>query len=341
MGAMSATMMDEVGGDSWPSGTPLLETSGLKKYFSVKASGALFKRAPLRAVDDVDIRIMPGESVGLVGESGCGKTILGQLILGLERPTGGTVVYGGQDIAKFDAKRLRELRKDISIVFQDPYASLNPNKTVGEILAVPLRVHGMRNKIERDRKILQLIESVEMSESDLDKYPHEFSGGQRQRICIARALALNPRLVICDECTSALDVSVKAQILNLLVRMQREYNLTYLFISHDLNVVEYISDRIVVMYLGSIIEIMNVEQLDGVKNHPYTKALLHANPVADPTARGRDKIVLGGEVPSPLDPPTGCRFWPRCAMKMDRCDKDAPQLAKVDSGHHIRCFLFE
>jgi oligopeptide/dipeptide ABC transporter ATP-binding protein len=338
---MLDTLIDEIGAGPQSSEAPLLETVGLRKYFSVKTSGALFKKTPLRAVDSVDIRIMSGESVGLVGESGCGKTILGQLILGLERPTGGTVVYGGQDIAKFDARKLQELRKNISIIFQDPYASLNPNKTVGEILAVPLRVHGMRKKVDRDRKILQLIESVEMSESDLDKYPHEFSGGQRQRICIARALALNPKLVICDECTSALDVSVKAQILNLLLRMQREYNLTYLFISHDLNVVEYISDRIVVMYLGIIFEIMNVGQLDGTKNHPYTNALLHANPEADPTARDREKIVLGGEVPSPLNPPQGCRFWPRCAMKMDHCDRDVPRLVEVEPGHHIRCFLFE
>ena len=228
----------------------------------------------------------------------------------------------------------------MSVVFQDPYASLNGGKTVEDILAVPLRVHGMGKKADRDRRVLQLIDDVELSASDLRKYPHEFSGGQRQRICIARALAMNPKLVVCDEITSALDVSVKAQILNLLLRLQHAYHLTYLFISHDLNVVEYISDRIMVMYLGNIVEIMDVEQLAGDRKHPYTSALLSANPEADPRLRNRERVILGGEVPSPLNPPEGCKFWPRCNRRMDVCDKSRPDLFEVEPGHLIRCFLY-
>ena len=205
---------------------------------------------------------------------------------------------------------------------------------------VPLRVHGIRKKGDRESRILQLVEDVELSSTDLDKYPHEFSGGQRQRICIARALAMNPKLMICDEITSALDVSVKSQILNLLLRLQTSHNLTYLFISHDLNVVEYISDRIMVMYLGSIVEIMDVEQLAGDKKHPYTSALLDANPVADPKQRNRRKLILGGEVPSPLNPPQGCAFWPRCNRRMERCSESVPDLLEIEPGHKIRCFLY-
>jgi len=320
---------------------PLLATHELRKHFPVKAGGFFTRYGLLKAVDGVELEIHRGETVGLVGESGCGKTVLGQLVLGLERPTNGTVSYDGLDISRLRGPRMKRLRREVSIVFQDPYASLNGNKTVEDILAVPLRVHGTRRKADRDRRILQLIGDVELSPSDLRKYPHEFSGGQRQRICIARALAMNPKLVICDEITSALDVSVKAQILNLLLRLQKAYHLTYLFISHDLNVVEYISDRIMVMYLGNIVEIMDVEQLAGERKHPYTTALLSANPEADPRTRDRPKVILGGEVPSPLHPPAGCRFWPRCNRRMDVCDKSHPDLFEVEPGHRIRCFLYD
>jgi oligopeptide/dipeptide ABC transporter ATP-binding protein len=319
---------------------PILATSNLRKYFPVKLGGMFAKHGLLKAVEDVDLEVHRGETVGLVGESGCGKTVLGQLILYLEKPTNGSVLHDGLDISQMRRKQIKKLRKDVSIVFQDPYASLNGTKTVREILTVPFRVHGIRRKADRDSRILQLIEDVELSASDLDKYPHEFSGGQRQRICIARALAMNPKLVICDEITSALDVSVKSQILNLLLRLQKMNSLTYLFISHDLNVVEYISDRIMVMYLGSIVEIMDVEQLAGDKKHPYTSALLDANPVADPGLRNRKKLILGGEVPSPLNPPPGCKFWPRCNRRMERCDKSVPDLVEVEPGHKIRCFLY-
>lgn len=340
MGAMPSILSEEQGPGTRMPDAPILTTCGLRKYFPVKTGGYFTRYGLLKAVDGVDLEIRRGETVGLVGESGCGKTVLGQLVLGLEKPTGGSVLYEGLDISLLRKKQLIRLRKEVSIVFQDPYASLNGSKTVEEILAVPLRVHGMRKKPERDGRILQLIEDVELSARDLGKYPHEFSGGQRQRICIARALAVNPKLVICDESTSALDVSVKAQILNLLLRLQKTYSLTYLFISHDLNVIEYISDRIMVMYLGNIVEIMDVEQLAGDKKHPYTSALLNANPEANPESRNRKKQILGGEVPSPLNPPPGCKFWPRCNRRMERCDKSTPDLVEVEPGHRIRCFLY-
>jgi oligopeptide/dipeptide ABC transporter ATP-binding protein len=319
---------------------PILVATHLQKYFPVKLGGLFAKHGLLKAVQDVDLEVHRGETVGLVGESGCGKTVLGQLILGLEKPTNGSVFYEGIDISRMRRKQQKKLRKDVSVVFQDPYASLNGTKTVRDVLTVPLRVHGIRKKAARESRILQLIEDVELSATDLDKYPHEFSGGQRQRICIARALAMHPKVVICDEITSALDVSVKSQILNLLLRLQTSHNLTYLFISHDLNVVEYISDRIMVMYLGSIVEIMDVEQLAGDNKHPYTSALLDANPVADPKQRNRRKLILGGEVPSPLNPPQGCKFWPRCNRRMDRCSESVPDLLEVEPGHKTRCFLY-
>jgi oligopeptide/dipeptide ABC transporter ATP-binding protein len=335
LGPMQPVLTGEPG-----AGSPILAARGLQKYFPVKTGGYFTRYGLLKAVDGVELEIRRGETVGLVGESGCGKTVLGQLVLGLERPTTGTVVYDGLDISLLKRRQAKRLRREVSVVFQDPYASLNGAKTVGEILAVPLRVHGMRSRAERDARILELVRDVELSAGDLAKYPHEFSGGQRQRICIARALAMNPKLVVCDEITSALDVSVKAQILNLLLRLQQAYHLTYLFISHDLNVVEYISDRIMVMYLGNIVEIMDVEHLAGERKHPYTSALLSANPEADPRLRNRERVILGGEVPSPLHPPTGCRFWPRCNRRMDVCDTSHPDLFEVEPGHLIRCFLY-
>jgi oligopeptide/dipeptide ABC transporter ATP-binding protein len=320
---------------------PILAARDLRKHFPVRTGGAFSRHGQLKAVDGVELDIRRGETVGLVGESGCGKTVLGQLALGLERPTTGTVAYEGLDVSRLRGREAKKLRREVSVVFQDPYASLNGSKTVEEILTIPLRVHGVRSREQRERRILQLVRDVELSPSDLAKYPHEFSGGQRQRICIARALAMDPKLVVCDEITSALDVSVKAQILNLLLRLQQAYHLTYLFISHDLNVVEYISDRIMVMYLGNIVEIMDVGELAGERKHPYTTALLSANPEADPRVRNRPKVILGGEVPSPLAPPPGCKFWPRCNRRMEQCDKALPDLFEVEPGHRIRCYLYQ
>jgi peptide/nickel transport system ATP-binding protein/oligopeptide transport system ATP-binding protein len=318
----------------------IIRTESLKKYYRVKRGVSTPRGSTVKAVDSVDLEITSGETLGLVGESGCGKSTLGQLVLNLEAPSAGSVFFRDRPITGIRSRRLKIYRREMQIVFQDPVASLNPRKTVESILIDPFRIHGLGTKAERHQWVAALLDSVEMTEEALKRYPHEFSGGQRQRICIARALALNPAFVVCDEVTSALDVSIQAQILNLLMKLQTRFKLTYLFISHNLNVVKHISDRIAVMYLGRIIEIAQVRDLLGKYVHPYTAALLYANPDPDPFA-AKEKIILMGEIPSAIEPPSGCHFHPRCSKRLPVCNKRVPELRECASGHFVRCFLFE
>src|SRR5512139_2482236 len=292
----------------------LVNIKGVRKYYPVEKG--LFAREPdyVKAVDGVDLVIPRGETLGLVGESGCGKSTLGRLILRLEEPTEGQIFFEGEDILRYKAEQLRQLRREMQIIFQDPYSSLNPRKTVGSIIGEPLIIHNIGTKKEQQERVLRLMEVVGLRPEHINRYPHEFSGGQRQRIGIARALALNPKLIIADEPVSALDVSIQAQVLNLLEELQDEFHLTYLFIAHDLSVVEHISDRVAVMHLGRIAELAMSDDLYRNPKHPYTQALLSANPIPDPTLE-RKRILLQGEVPSPINPPSGCNFHTRCPYK--------------------------
>jgi peptide/nickel transport system ATP-binding protein len=324
-----------------PTGEPLVRMVGLTKYFPI-TRGILVQKhiGDVHAVDGVDLEIYPGETVGLVGESGCGKSTLARVVMRLYEPTAGTLTFQGQDITKVKGKDLRVLRRDMQMIFQDPYASLNPRKTIGSIIGDPYRLH---KTVARDKvkgEVQQLMELVGLNPEHYNRYPHEFSGGQRQRIGVARALALRPKLIVCDEPVSALDVSIQAQILNLLEDLQKEFNLTYLFIAHDLSVVQHVSDRVAVMYLGKIVETAKGDALYRDPRHPYTGALLSAVPVADPTiARGRRRIILEGDVPSPIDPPSGCRFHPRCYnAQFPRCSEDQPELRDMgEEGHTAAC----
>ncbi len=323
-------------------GDPILVVDGLKKYYPVR--GGIFggRVGEIRAVDGVSFTVRRGETLGLVGESGCGKSTLGRALNRLEEPTAGTVLFEGKDLAHASGKELFRLRRDIQMIFQDPYSSLNPRMTIGEIVREPLLVHGVGTKAEQVAKVRDLLEVVGLPEDTLGRYPHEFSGGQRQRIGIARALALRPRLIIADEPVSALDVSIQSQILNLLVELRQSFGLSYIFISHDLAVVEHISDTVAVMYLGQIVETTATEALFGRPSHPYTEALISAVPQTEPAQR-KARVLLTGEMPNPENPPPGCPFHPRCPKAMDLCSNTAPKETDIGSPgqpHLVRCHLF-
>jgi peptide/nickel transport system ATP-binding protein/oligopeptide transport system ATP-binding protein len=321
-----------------PNGKPgaLLQVDGLVKYYPVR--GGLLRRivAWVQAVDDVSFGIEEGETLGLVGESGCGKTTVGRTILRLVPPTGGTVTFDGVNVFDLKGQELKGLRRQMQIVFQDPYSSLDPRMPVGESISEGLKIHGIGTASERFDLVLDTMRKVGLEDYHARRYPHEFSGGQRQRIGIARALALRPRFLILDEPVSALDVSIQAQILNILKDLQAEYGLTYLFIAHNLAVVEHISDRVAVMYLGKVAEVASSEDLYGNPLHPYTQALMSAIPIPDPTLK-RERTILTGDVPSPLNPPSGCRFHPRCPIARENCKVDEPELRELKPGHSVAC----
>lgn len=316
---------------------PLLEIHNLTKQFSVK-SGFFGKTKLVHAVDRVNLTIYEGETVSLVGESGCGKSTTGRCILRLIEPSAGKILFQGKDITACNEKELRKLRREMQFVFQDPFASLNPRQTIRQILTAPLIIHDIGRKVERTKMVEEIIEVVGLSKQQLDRYPHQFSGGQRQRIGIARALILRPKLIIADEPVSALDVSIQAQILNLMQDLQKQFNLTYLFISHDLSVVRHISDRVAVMYLGKIVEVADKKELYRNPTHPYTKALLSSVPVPDPEFV-KERIILQGDLPSPSNPPSGCKFHPRCPIAVDQCKTAVPKLDEVIAGHRVACLL--
>ena len=316
----------------------LLEVQKVKKEFVTSKSLTGKPLKIVHAVDSVDLTIYEGETIGVVGESGCGKSTLGRCILQLIRPTAGNVLYRGEDITKLNKEQMRQMRRKMQLIFQDPYASLNPRMTVLELIMAPLEAFGIGTMEERVQRVKEIMELVGMPENMMNRYPHEFSGGQRQRIVIARALVLNPEFVVCDEPVSALDVSVRAQVLNLIQELKKKKHLTYMFMSHDLSVVKYISDRIAVMYLGRIVEIAEKNELYNNPQHPYTKALLSAIPIPDVDNKMKREI-LTGDVPSPLNPPSGCYFHTRCKYATERCKTECPVLHDVGNGHMVACHL--
>lgn len=326
-------------------GQPLLEASTLKKHFKIRRSiiAKLLARQPdllVRAVDGVDLSIKEGETLGLVGESGCGKSTLGRSILNIFPPTSGKVSFRGENVLGYNQNQLLKFRQQAQIIFQNPYSSLNPRKTVRDILAVPLLQKGINHPIQREARIRELLDRVGLSDHHINNYPHQFSGGQRQRVGVARALAMQPSFIVCDEPVSALDVSVQAQIINLLEELQQEFNLTYLFITHDLSVIYYVSNRIAVMYLGKIVEVASTAELFDRPLHPYSRALLSAIPIVDKAAR-RKRIILEGSVPSPINVPPGCPFHPRCPEKIgDICHTEIPEMREVETGRLAMCHLY-
>ncbi len=339
--------MSQVNGGASANGKPrdvLLQVNDLQMHFPI-TKGIIFQRqvGAIKAVDGIDFSLYRGETLGLVGESGCGKSTTGRAILQLYRPTNGAVLFEGQDLTKTKGEDLRKMRRRMQMIFQDPYASLNPRMTVGSIVGEPLEVHSIgKSKKERQDRVQELLKIVGLNPYFINRYPHEFSGGQRQRIGIARALAVNPSFIVCDEPISALDVSIQAQIINLLEDLQEEFNLTYLFIAHDLSVVRHISDRIAVMYLGKIVEIAERDELYAKPMHPYTQALLSAVPIPDPAIESqRKRIILEGDVPSPANPPKGCHFSTRCPKVMDICRQDEPAFKDYGGGHFAACYLYE
>lgn len=319
----------------------LMKVRNLTKEFKIKASKFGEQPQILHAVNDVSVDIYEGETLGIIGESGCGKSTFGKTLIQLHKATSGCVEYNGRDIFSLQGKELKDLKRDIQMVFQDPYSSLDPRKTAAKIIAEPLVVHKLEpDKKKRDDKVLGLMREVGLDVQHVNRFPHEFSGGQRQRINVARALALNPKLIICDEPVSALDVSIQAQVLNLFNRLQKEYNLTYVFISHDLGVIKHVSDRIAIMYLGRIVELCDADKLYDNPLHPYTKALLSAIPTESPFVK-KERIVLKGDIPSPIGDQTGCPLAGRCPQCMERCRKEMPKLMKQEEGHQVACFLYD
>ncbi|MBI9104962.1 MAG: ABC transporter ATP-binding protein [Spirochaetales bacterium] len=318
----------------------LLEVKDLRTHFTIRPENINEKKAILKAVDGVSFDIIEGEILGIVGESGCGKSTLGRTILRLEEKTEGLVKYRGRDLYELNASQLKEARTSMQMIFQDPYSSLNPRKKISSLLEQPLRIHKAGTRLEIQDKVESLLDEIGLNPKYKNRFPHQFSGGQRQRIGIARALALEPEFIVCDEAVSALDVSVQAQILNLLLDLQDRYNFTYLFIAHDLAVVEFISQRIMVMYLGRIVEFADKNELKGNHLHPYTQALFSAFPSADPRGRENRKPILMGDVPSPINPPGGCHFHPRCPFKKDICMKEYPEMKEVAPGHFTACHLY-
>ncbi len=338
------TMTEPVGtgNGATPDDDILVQVNNLKMYFPV-TSGMIFQRtvAYVKAVDDVSFTVKRGETLGLVGESGCGKTTTGRCILQLYKPTDGQVVFDGQDLTRMNTKQMRAMRREMQVIFQDPYSSLNPRMTAGNIIGEPLIVHGLvSNKTEYRERVADLLQNVGLNPYMADRFPHEFSGGQRQRIGVARALSVSPKFIVADEPVSALDVSIQAQIINLLEELQEQFNLTYLFIAHDLSVVRHISDRVGVMYLGHLVEMAERNEIYRNPVHPYTRALLSAVPIPDPVLDAqRERVLLSGEVPSPLNPPSGCVFHPRCPIAEDRCQIDTPELRQVEPDHWAACLL--
>ena len=321
----------------------LVKVENLTKHFPI-TRGIVFQRqiGAVQAVDKISFEIREGETLGLVGESGCGKSTTGRTILQLHRATSGKVFYNDEDITEASDHKMREYRRDLQIIFQDPYASLNPRMTVGSIIAEPLEIHGIGNKKERRERVKELLALVGLNPYFINRYPHEFSGGQRQRIGVARALALNPKFIVCDEPIAALDVSIQAQVVNLLEELQEKFDLTYLFIAHDLSMVRHIADRTAVMYLGKIVELADRDELYGKPLHPYAQALLSAVPIPDPAKeRVRKRIILEGDVPSPSNPPSGCRFHPRCPIATDICKEKEPEWREAHKDHWVACHLVE
>lgn len=324
--------------------TPLLEVKSLKKYFPKRSGILLRQTGQVHAVDDISFSISPGETLGLVGESGCGKSTVAKTLLRLHPATSGEVMFAGQNVLAMDSKALRALRRDMQIIFQDPFESLNSRHTIGEILEEPLLIHQFGDRNQRQQKVAELLKRVGLSEDAAQRYPHEFSGGQRQRIGIARAIALEPKFIVCDEAVSALDVSIQSQILNLLLELQREMNIALLFIAHDLAVVKHISDRVAVMYLGQIVETASADSIYADAKHPYTKALIDAIPVPNPNHK-KQRTLLTGDVPSPISPPSGCRFHTRCPKVQPKCRSVAPSLDAIgpkpeDQTHQVACHFW-